>query len=412
VLAIWSKNVALTIPFVFIALDGLERPARLRSPRFWADWAPFGVVAIACALLSRWVGQSVGMFAKSDTDFLHTLALQGAALWHYALTLVWPTKLAIYYALEPSDGLFGWGLIALIGLALWRLGAPARIGILGVLWFGLTLAPTSTFVHLQNTVADRYPLFPSAGFCLLMGGLVATAIKHRPGLARPTHVVLGVVVTTLAFTAHTRVGAWHSSASLYEAGTTTHPDEARNYIGLAGAQLLEGQASDARAGIDIALARLGRDPRLLQTLGWIQTEQNQPAAAQSSLEEALAANPHLRKAANNLTMLQLIAGDHEAARDTANSLVKTHPLYAQGWTTLGAVALQQRDLAAAERTLQRALMLDPYSATAHCNLGGTYWLQKRSQEAVLQWEACLKGDPQNTQALGGLRAAKRPSRAP
>ena len=405
-LAIWSKNIALTLPFVFLALDGIERPERLRSPRFWAAWAPFGTLAIACALLSQWVGHSVGMFTAAETGLLDTLALQGAALWHYAHTLLWPTKLAIFYDLEPSNALLGWALVSVVVFGVWKLGGAARIAFLGAVWFALTVAPTSTFVQLQNVVADRYLLLPSAGFCLLLGSTIAILVERRPELAGPIHLLLGLAVASLAFTAYQRVGAWHSSATLYNAGIASHPHEVRHYVGLAGAQIAEGRSSEAREVIDAGLEQVGRDPRLLQTLGWIQTLQDQPEAAKASLEEALSANPHLRKANNNLAMLQLRAGEHAAARATAESLVQTHPLYANGWTTLGAIALQQRDLDPAERALLHALTLSPYSATAHCNLGGTHWLQGRPQDAVLHWEACLKADPQNPQALGGLRAAK------
>ena len=133
------------------------------------------------------------------------------------------------------------------------------------------------------------------------------------------NLLLGLAVASLAFTAYQRVGAWHSSATLYNAGIASHPHEVRHYVGLAGAQIAEGRSSEAREVIDAGLEQVGRDPRLLQTLGWIQTLQDQPEAAKASLEEALSANPHLRKANNNLAMLQLRAGEHAAARATASS---------------------------------------------------------------------------------------------
>ena len=406
-LAIWSKNVALTLPFVFLAIDLIERPTRLRSKAFWRTWAPFGALAIGCALLSRQVGQSMGMFAPKDHDLLHTIALQGAAFWHYALSLAWPTKLAIVYDLSADDALIGFAMVAAVAWLLWRHRKTSPLATVGALWFLLTLAPTSPFVHLQNMVADRYMMLPSAGFALATLAVTAQLVTKHPRLITPTRAVLTVATIGLLTLSYLRVHDWRSSETLYSAGVQTHPGEPEHYIGLAGALLTQNQPDKATEVIENGLQRVGENPKLLQTLGWIQTQQKRFDEAEQTLKKALSLDPHLRKAMNNLTMLKVQAGELETAHGIASQLVQTHPLYARGWTTLGAVKLQQRDLDGAERTLKRALSLNPYAYTAHCNLGGTYWLQQRPELAVSAWETCLAGDPENTQALGGLHAAKR-----
>ena len=123
--------------------------------------------------ITMMVGKDVGMFAQYRGEgFIENLSIIAQVWAQYQQQLIFPNNLSIYY-LEPSAlPLSSWKvmmglpfiLATILGpIFLWRRAPSAAIGLV---WIGLGLLPVSQIFPIQNLIADRYLLLPSAGFLL------------------------------------------------------------------------------------------------------------------------------------------------------------------------------------------------------------------------------------------------------
>jgi len=75
-----------------------------------------------------------------------------------------------------------------------------------------------------------------------------------------------------------------------------------------------------------------------------------------------------------------------------------HPVGAEDHLELGTLALQQGDLASAERHFAQAVALEPGSARARADLGAVLMLQGRWDEARSELDRARDADPQSPEA--------------
>ncbi|HET8943036.1 MAG TPA: tetratricopeptide repeat protein [Rudaea sp.] len=95
-------------------------------------------------------------------------------------------------------------------------------------------------------------------------------------------------------------------------------------------------------------------------------------------------------------------GNFEAAQKRADGLLLRYPEQAELWRLSGICALQQGELDAAERAMQRALKLAPQSVEALCNLASVYTAGGRMAEAERTLRRALAAAPQHAGALNNL----------
>ena len=74
---------------------------------------------------------------------------------------------------------------------------------------------------------------------------------------------------------------------------------------------------------------------------------------------------------------------------------------------MGIAQLQARDLPSAERSLRRAIALDPRLAGAYTALGVLLANTGRQSEAIDAWKRALQLDPNDTNARDNLEAIRR-----
>lgn len=414
VLATWSKNTAVVLPGVLAAVSWLHRGEDARRPRFWLQWLPFAAFVLLAWNVSNRVGADMGMYAWVRGGSLPAaLLLECRVVLRYLSMLVWPVGLSVVYPepevlpLADPRALGALAAVMAMGIGLLLLARRMPLATLGGAWAFLTLLPVSQVVPIQNLMADRYLLLPSAGFLLVVGAGLAGAGSWRPR-SRIWPGILpvagAVAVLLLALLTARRCRDWHDTVTLWSAAVAQYPTSVRARASLAGALLGEGRVQEAERTLVQALGEQGGHAALLQGLGWVWMVQDRPHRAERALRRALERDPRRRKAANNLIKLLLDQDRPREALAVAQQLLRYRPLYPQGWNALGAVLLELGDPEEAASASRRAVTLDPHLAAAWCNLGGAGWLQGNRDLAEGAWRRCLALDPQRKQARRGLRA--------
>ena len=190
-LAYWSKNTAITLPAILVVLSLLHARQSPRRLGWWLQWIPHGLVALAGLALTLHVGGLVSMMSpeRAPTAWgVFTIEVQ--VILQYLWMIAFPLELSLSYVEPQAAGLteprvlLGLAAMgALLTLALrWK---KHPVAALGILWFFITLLPVSQIVPIQNLMADRYLLLPSAGLILAAVSFLPPAVLRRPpGRAR------------------------------------------------------------------------------------------------------------------------------------------------------------------------------------------------------------------------------------
>ncbi|MEC8422853.1 MAG: hypothetical protein VX000_03685, partial [Myxococcota bacterium] len=249
-LAYWSKNTAIVLPAVLGLYAVLHERVRPWSLSLLRDLLPFGLPALAGLGITLSLGDKVGMYAvpRADTA-LGLLAIESQVVLQYFGMLAWPGQLTALYP-EPTltDLAHPAVQTAIIGAA-----APAVLGIgigpyrprlaLGVAWFYLALLPVSQIVPIQNLIADRYLLLPSAGAIVALAAALPDRDTRWDG-----PLLLGGTITAMVFSVMTwrQSTSWHDTIALWRPVVAQHPDYPRGWVSLAGALGDAGRTRDAQ----------------------------------------------------------------------------------------------------------------------------------------------------------------------
>jgi tetratricopeptide (TPR) repeat protein len=271
-LGLLAKPTVVTLPCVLLLLDAwpLGRPL---SWRLVAEKLPlFALSAAACAVTLAVQRAGGAVVSLSEVSLTGRLLNVPAAYVAYLGATVWPTRLAVYYPLEPANPLPAIVLLAALTTAavLTRRRCPYLLT--GWLWFLGTLVPMIGLVKAGSLArADRYTYLPSIGLCVALawgGAALCRRLGGRRGL------VLGsagaaVLLGGCAFLTVRQIGVWHDSIRLWEHTLAVAPS-AVAHNNLAGALVAAERTAEAgpHYAEAVRLAPAWADARL-NLAGWL-----------------------------------------------------------------------------------------------------------------------------------------------
>ena len=267
-LAVASKEVALTLPFAMILCEAARRERDGWKEVLRAQAAHWGLLAALAVFLLAHAGYARLIEACFD--------IRGAA--DNLLTQIHGigyllSRLAIPYALniDPDLPVFSPGspiplpevllLAALLAAGIVGLKNRSVAGF-GVLWFFLHLLPTNSFIPRLDVANDRQLYLASWGlFMAVAAG--ADFLRGKWGAWRAT-AVAAVLVLALGVLTVSRNMAYRSEVALWEDTVRKSPGKARAWNNLGYAYQQAGRVPDAEAAY---LRALRIDPGYALALG-------------------------------------------------------------------------------------------------------------------------------------------------
>jgi len=352
-LALMSKPMAITLPFVLLLLDcwpiGDRRLFAGRS-RYWGwlllEKLPLFAMSAASAVIT-WKAQKA---AGAVTVIYSPLVRLENAIVTYVLYIakaVWPSRLAALYPYRPqpwplwlvaASAIF---LIVLTGLVLkYR---QHRYLPVGWFWYLGTMVPMIGLVQVGNqAMADRYAYLPFIGLFILAVWGVAEAGSH---VSREL-VASAAVVVVVAFSVVTyrQLSYWHDDFALWSHTlAATH----RNFVAednFGNALIQQGRYDEGIAHFRTAAEIEPGDPVSQVNLG-IYAQQHgdlKQAAARYQFALRLTADVQLRASAfANLGGVCFTLHDYQRARENFESALKLNAMFPFVFLDLGRIA--QRD---------------------------------------------------------------------
>jgi len=357
-LAVFSKAMAITLPFVLLILDvyplgrlgsGAGQYSGRTLVRVYAEKIPFVMLSLTAGAIALFAYARIENLTPVDkVGWIDRLALSTLSLAFYLAKMVFPVHLSpIYERPETLDPLTwplmvaGAAVLAVTGLAIALRGrCPALLAV----WtaYILMLLPVAGIVqHGHHFAADRYTYLPMIGWALLAGGGLWAILPSTHGRATrragalATALVIAGLIALAVLTRH-QVLIWQDSAALWTHALTVQ----------------------------------------------------QSSIAHSNFGRVLA-----------------LQGDFDEAAKHFREAIRIKPAYAMAHNNLGLALAHQGQLNEATREYEEAIRLKPRYADPHYNLGLTLAAQGKLSEAVTQYRQALELRPDNAPAHHSMAVA-------
>ncbi len=250
-LAVASKEVALTLPFALVLCEAVRRERGGWKEALRSQAVHWGLLAALAVFLFAHVGYARLIEACFDIRGAAANLLTQVHGIGYLLS-----RLAMPYAMniDPDLPVFsGWSTVLLPeALLLAALLAAGIVGLkyrsmagFGILWFFLHLLPTNSFIPRLDVANDRQLYLASWGLFLAVA-TGADLLRTKWGVRRVTAVAT-VLVLALGGITVSRNAVYRSEVALWEDTARKSPGKARAWNNLGYAYQQAGRFPDAEA---------------------------------------------------------------------------------------------------------------------------------------------------------------------
>ena len=461
-LGMGCKAVMMTAPVAVLLYDrsflsgSFGRALRHRRWMYAGLFASIGIL-YACGVLQSVLSTTpghdpaVGLGFKGISPLQYALTEPGVLLYYLRLA-VWPVQLCFDYAwpvartareIVPAAT----AVVALLILTVWAVVRHPRVGFIGA-WFFLILAPTSSIMPIRDPLVEHRMYLPLAAVLLLilLAGEAMLVRKLEEGVPRSaiwrggTVCAVMALVTVLTNLTVQRNKVYASELVLWQDVAAKRPGNARGFLNLgtaslnlrdavrayetalaidpdyADAHFNLGQAYRAMGELDAAGAAYRRaaeaDPALGASanlnLGLVLTKQGRLEESARAFHRCLEIDPSNYKARFNLGNLAARAGRNAQAIEQFEASVELAPMFAQARVNLARVQRRVGRSNEARQQLELALRLLPehQRAGVHVQLGSILAHSELYGEAIAQYEAALRFDPNHAGAKRGMAELK------
>jgi tetratricopeptide (TPR) repeat protein len=445
-LALMSKPMVVTLPFVLLLLDywplGRTRWARsfagksAESPprRLLTEKLPLFALSAASCVATLWAQHAVGALASLGREpFGIRIANAVLSYGGYLGKMLWPTRLAVFYPvdLKPSLALVMVVSVGLAAVTAVVMGRARREPWLATGWFWYlgTLAPVSGLVQVGvvEGLADRYTYVPLIGLFIMLCWSVPRNVMGRQNARAIICLAAGTGLAVCAVLSGIQIRFWKDSMTLFRHALDVTRDNWLAYNNLGNVLDRAGKTHDAveaypqavriRPGYAKAHYNLGHDlakiGRLDEAMGhWDQAVRLKPDFAEAQynlgvallgtgkaaeaighLEEALRLNPDSAEAHNSLATAFTQVGRMQEAIAQYEQALQIAPGSAEYHHNLAIALFRAERLRNAVAQCERALQLEPDFAQAHFTLGVILTKMGRTQGAIAHYQEAIRLNP-------------------
>jgi protein O-mannosyl-transferase len=353
-----TKEHTLTLPVLLLLTDLYWVKGGIR-----ANLRLYGLLMAAGAVAAVGVWR---VLARANTAGFHTpgftpltyLYTQGRMFWIYCRMLILPfgqnadPDVAISHTPWEHGAIFGWLAIVALLAAAWILRKRWPLACFGVFVFILLLAPTSSFIPIQDPLAERRVYLPFLGFALVCLDLLrGLPLRRRAMIEAPALLVLFLLT-------YQRSALWGSSLALWQDTAEKSPHKVRPRFQVAFAYYEQQNCPLAVENFEKAASLAPPDYSLLVDWGYALDCEGKPREAIEKLREATQKEFDPQAWA----LLGMVYGKQRQVTEALDSLQRAqnmNPNFVMTYSIRGNVYESMGDFANARAQYQRALALDP-----------------------------------------------------
>ncbi|MFC1590543.1 tetratricopeptide repeat protein [Candidatus Omnitrophota bacterium] len=377
-LALFSKIMAVTIPFIFILLDYLY--GRKIDRRSLLEKIPLVAAGIILGFVNLYFEIDVGATRYSGY-FLGRVYFLSKTLFFYFGKLFKPVNLSAYYRYYhiPVENLkeiyfYIAGLVLLAGAVIYSRRYTKRV-VFGSCFFLITILPTMELIpHGSAFAADRYMYFPSIGIFYMIALGIARILRLEGARAKALKaLVIGlmvVIIPVLSVLTRARCRVWKDTVTLLTDVMKKDPTQStmpyRN-IGIYYEKKgdIDNSIEYFKKAVKIAPYRDGLMDNLERAYNnkkFLIRQEKGDAADVSAVGRDKAVF------LNEIGVAQGKKGDLDGSIIFFEGAVKAYPDHAETYNNLGFAYFLKKDHVRAEENFKKALEIDPGHERAKINL--------------------------------------------
>lgn len=425
VLALASKEEAMTLIVAVVMIEALCFQSKSRSSRFYKLHLPLWIIMLSLILLRTALGLSLFDAVSWRETFSdeYSAALSGHGLFGMAaINLLTQFKVTLLYfkllvlpfgfnvdhlvrlVKSPFDPwvIFGVsGIIAGLSLAFVMSRKEKAYGVAAALF----IAPLLVFfvVPLADIMVERRAYLPCAGWAMALSVIIVRSLepsgKQRwpwDRESRQVIVALSAIIMLACFIylAHERNRVWSSNLFLWRDAHFKSPEKLRPRVNLAMAYFEAGMDFRAEAENVEALKNTPHYNEALRNLGVVYMKQGRLKFARRYFGLAVHFKPKSDyKAYFNMGVLEEKEGNLDEAQRHYLKAIEIEPDFALAYANLGTMSGRKGRQDKAFGYLEKAIELAPSYYKPHMDMGLLYMNSKFYPEARKSFEKALKLAP-------------------
>ena len=393
VVALFSKEMSVTTPFLIIAVLLITRDRRFRKRDLTLTIPHFVIVLVYLILRSTTLSNPRETFPQYiGGSFFTAMFTMSRVTLFYLIKLFLPMNQSTHYAFDASTSLFDVKVVAAV-LVMCLIVVAAVLarkhtwGItIGLVWFGIALLPVSNIVPVRKLIADRFLYLPGIGICLAISAFFFFSQTRKCSVTFFTRCALFVVLLAM-MGAHTvarhkvwanDLALWRNAVMMGSENTTVHTNLGKGYA--ENDKLHKAVRSFARA-----VELLPSNWDALFNLGYAYLKLEKPDLALDKFHRVLASGQINAVAHEGLGQAFLAIEDFAYAEHHFRTAISLDPMLVRAYVNYGRVLKQQNKIVQAMSMWHHALRLDPEYDDAYYYLAQAYRLrgeQKQETEAL------------------------------
>ncbi|MDD5134021.1 MAG: tetratricopeptide repeat protein [Phycisphaerae bacterium] len=427
VLAVLTKPMVVTLPFVLLLLDywPLNRFGSVQSKQteipqksfcyLILEKIPFFVLSAALSAVTFLIQRNRGI--APDIDSLSLKSRAANALLSYSTyigKMFWPRNLAVFYPYDtgsfvPFRVVLSASVLLIISILVVCWARRKKYLFTGWFWFLGTLVPVIGIIQSgAQSFADRYTYISYIGLFIMLVWALPGFLSWLPQRKFVLAVSIPIVLAVLGTCTYLQTGYWKNSITLFSHALDVTKNNYLAHTGLADELGAQGKRALAIEHYEKALQIQPTCAFTHNNLGLALAQQNNREQAIVHFSRAVELMPHLDKARGNLAKTLAMTGRFNEALDQLRTAIQLRPNYPDfmndfAFLTAAHPELEPRDMNEAILFARRACELTNYKKTAYLStLAVTYSAAGRLSEAVKTIETALKLEPDSVVLRNGL----------
>jgi Flp pilus assembly protein TadD len=374
--ALGSKISAISLPLVVVVYDFLfsERKGLLERLKFYSPLFAGALVIVIVFLSGTRSSTSIGFFMPGIDSFNY-LYTQFCVIGTYIRLLLFPFNQNLDYDYVLRQSLFEWdvmiSMILISGIIAAAFIVRKKYGIVsfGILWFFITLSPTSSFVPVVDVIFEHRVYLPSVGFSLFLAGATIRAFEGLQGfvdrkiVSLTGKVAAAVLIISLCLLTIQRNEAWVTRIAMWTDVAEKSPTKPRAFMNLGQALSEKGHYKESLIPLMKAAAM---EVDYSVTKAEIYREIGVSYFKMKKIDEAIRAynmgrgySPTDPALLNNLAIALSEKGEIMQARNFARLSVQANPSFGHAYTTLGTLYFKQGEYREAATHFIKAIEFNP-----------------------------------------------------
>jgi Flp pilus assembly protein TadD len=366
-LALMSKPMAITLPFVLLLLDywPLQRDKQTSWFRLVYEKLPLLALSAASAVITIIVQRQGGAIHGKYSFWNRIMNAVVSYAW-YLKKAVWPSHLTAFY--PHPDHFSAWQVILALTVFLLITAAvfiikEQRYLRVGWLWFLGTMVPVIGLVQVgEQGMADRYAYIPFVGLFFAVVWGIAESVRARDIPKLYPAIFSAVVILGFCVLTEAQIGYWRNTVSLWTHALTINDRNTMAHDSMGAELINQGRIPEAISHLQASATIDPKDPFSQLDLGICDKQQGRPQDATEHYRAALrlSTDPSLRASAfGNLGSIYRAAGDFSQARKSYEAALSLLPGNKYAWIGLGLIAQKEGDMAHASEYYSQASKVEP-----------------------------------------------------